>query len=453
MHLISRISNKYGGSQQNSCLMLARAVAHGRMTYGFPVYEFKSRQIQELSILNRTLIRTVTGLPRHTRTDILEQSVSLPPVINLVEETQLRFQNHLEHTPQGRAIQRWDLLKSEFDPRTVQKTLPPWERPFLGIIRRRPISRRHPEARERYVQKLSNDKEEGEVDLFTDAAVTDTAAAIAWKCPELPQLDGSRTITNTCGLTDEAELFGILGALQRIQNHSEQLQTRKFRVVTDSYVALRELNKAFTQNFTANSILKTVQELSFEGIKVRMAWTPAHTPGAQGNQLAHNSARECVQNPPLVPPVVTECAASAQTDVPTTNWQQEYRRFKLLSRQRLAEASPPGFLTPLKTLSRREEVFANKVYADAAYTPDVISKWTRNQASASKCTFCAAHTIPNLFHLIWSCSAFSSGREQLLESQAAPQSLSEHLQLIRGDPRTLERVANFAVQSGLYRVV
>lgn len=63
MHLISRISNKCGGSQHNSCLKFARAVAHGRMTYGFPVYQFKSRKIQELGILNRTLIQAVTRLP------------------------------------------------------------------------------------------------------------------------------------------------------------------------------------------------------------------------------------------------------------------------------------------------------------------------------------------------------------------------------------------------------
>lgn len=249
------------------------------------------------------------------------------------------------------------------------------------------------------------------------------------------------------------ELFGILGALQSIQNCSEQLDIRKFRVVTDSYVALRELNKAFTPNCTANSILKTVQELNFEGIKVRMAWTPAHTPGAQGNQLAHNAARECVQNPPLVPPVDTDCAASTETDVPSTNWQQEYRRLKHLSRQRLSEASPPGYLQSLKTLSRREEVFANKVYADAAYTPDIINKWTRNHTSVSKCTFCGVQTTPNLFHLIWSCSAFSTGREQLLNCHAAPQSLTAHLQLIRGDPSILERVTNFAVKNGLYKVV
>lgn len=135
LHLITRLSNKYGGSHQDACLKLARAVAHGRLSYGFPVCEFRPRHLSELTILNRHLIRTITGLPCHTRTDVLEQAVPLPPITNIVEEVKLRFQKHLEYMPQGRAIFKWDTLNSNVDPAVFPKFIPPWERPAIGPIR------------------------------------------------------------------------------------------------------------------------------------------------------------------------------------------------------------------------------------------------------------------------------------------------------------------------------
>lgn len=96
------------------------------------------------------------------------------------------------------------------------------------------------------------------------------------------------------------ELFGILGAVQSIQTHCSTIHAKKFRIITDSHVALRELNRTFTHNSTATNILFLVRDLAHEGITIRMVWTPAHMSGADGNRTAHSAARECLLNPPTV---------------------------------------------------------------------------------------------------------------------------------------------------------
>lgn len=127
------------------------------------------------------------------------------------------------------------------------------------------------------VQTLAADKADDEVDIFTDAALNGTEAAIAWTSPDLPFLNGSRHIANTYGLAEEAELFGILGAIQAIRDHSDAVTHRKFRIITDSYVALRELNRAFSPNHTATNILHMIRDIETESFTIRVAWTPGHT--------------------------------------------------------------------------------------------------------------------------------------------------------------------------------
>lgn len=330
--------------------------------------------------------------------------------------------------------------------------IPPWERPALGHLRRRPISRRNRAVREQYVRTLANDKAPDEIDIFTDASMNGTTAAVAWTCPDIPQLNGSRNITNTYGLTDEAELFGILGAIQTIQSATSFITTNKFRVITDSHVALRELNRSFSPNSTATNILYKIRDLTHEGFKIRLVWTPAHTYGADGNHSAHNAARECLRNPPMVPVSIQGRPEPQQAC--EMDWQQKYRRIKNLSRQRLADASPPGFLAPLQSLPRTGEIFANKVYADSAYTPDVISKWTTHRHLASpRCPYCGSNNTPNLFHLIWACSAYSTDRDQFLTTQVRPTTSEEHVQHVRNNPQILQKITEFGLKTGLYKVV
>lgn len=447
MHTVIRLSNKFGGARQQAITMLGRAIAHGRFAYGFPVYDLRPAHVKHLHILNRCLLRAISGLPQFTPVDILHQIVPLPSLDALIEETKLRLQEHLEQSPQGKAIGSWDHMDSKFDPTSFPLSIPPWERPAIGIPRRHPIPRRQTTARELYVHTIENDKMEDEVDIFTDAAMRGTEAAIAWTSPDAPLLNGSRQISNTYGLAEEAELMGILGAVHSIRDHSATVPTRKCRIITDSHVALRELNRVFSPNYTATSILHAIRELQLEGITIRIVWTPGHTPGAHGNHTAHTAARERLDTPPVVP-------SAPSPHPPRTDWQLRLRKFKAQSRRRLQDATPVGVLGPLKTLTRSGEVMANKIYANTALTPHVVHKWAHGATShIQRCPYCNSTCTPNLCHLIWKCTHFTTGRELLLELGPPPADEDSHLQRVRTDPFSLETIIRFTLTSGLYKVV
>lgn len=62
--------------------------------------------------MNRHLIAANDGLLSFTRVDTLHEAVPLPPFTKLIEETKIRFQYHLDHSPQGKTLQKWDSLNS-----------------------------------------------------------------------------------------------------------------------------------------------------------------------------------------------------------------------------------------------------------------------------------------------------------------------------------------------------
>lgn len=79
----------------------------------------------------------------------------------------------------------------------MPRSVPPWERPALAPVRRRPTARRDREQ-ENNVPKLAQ-----EFDIFTDASDGGSEAPKAWVCPELAALNG--TIVHMHWLAKEAE--------------------------------------------------------------------------------------------------------------------------------------------------------------------------------------------------------------------------------------------------------
>lgn len=92
-----------------------------------------------------------------------------------------------------------------------------------------------------------------------------------------------------------------------------------------------------------------------------------------------NAARECLCNRPMAPSSIQERPEPQQAC--ECNWQQKYHQIRNLSRQRLADASPPCFLSDLQSLPRSGYIFANIVYAESADTSGVISKWRTHSTS------------------------------------------------------------------------
>lgn len=114
--------------------------------------------------------------------------------------------------------------------------------------------------------------------------------------------------------------------------------------------------------------------LLYDVFKIRVVCTLVQTYQAGGNQSLHSAAQECLHNRTMVPTSTQEQPDPQQAC--ELHRQQKYRQIKNFSRQRFAEASPPGFLDPLQFIPRTGKIFANKLYVGSACAPDFISKGT-----------------------------------------------------------------------------
>ncbi|KAG0426131.1 hypothetical protein HPB47_026745 [Ixodes persulcatus] len=108
LHAVRRMSNKYGGARQSSAAPLARAVAVGRVLYGAPVYELFPKDLRDIEQLHRATLRTVTGLPKHTRMTLLQQLAPIPPIQTIITEARIRMQSRLDNSYQGKLTTLWD---------------------------------------------------------------------------------------------------------------------------------------------------------------------------------------------------------------------------------------------------------------------------------------------------------------------------------------------------------
>ncbi|KAH6935789.1 hypothetical protein HPB50_010056 [Hyalomma asiaticum] len=179
LHMVRRISNKHGGARQNACQTLAKAVAVGRILYGAPVYDFYNRDLHDIEKLHRATLRTITGLPKHTRNEDLLRLVPIPPIRDIIREAQFRMQCRLENTPQGKQVMAWDNRARATLVDQELLTMPPWEVPLGTRRKQRPIARRNVKARELLEKRLEQKRPQNTVDIHTDATIRDERASVA----------------------------------------------------------------------------------------------------------------------------------------------------------------------------------------------------------------------------------------------------------------------------------
>lgn len=129
LHAIRRMSNKYGGARQEACQTLARAVAVGKPLFGFTVYVLSKKHIEDVELLHRATLCTITGLLKRTRIDRLTELVTLSPIRATYADAQQALTDTLECTVQGRSILAWGQL-SHTDNRAPSLRFP-WDSPVI----------------------------------------------------------------------------------------------------------------------------------------------------------------------------------------------------------------------------------------------------------------------------------------------------------------------------------
>lgn len=441
LHLIKRLSNKYGGAQQSSCVALARAVAIGALAYGAPVYDFSKTNLKFLHTLHRATLRTITGLPRHTRITALEQAAPLPPIDLIMKETRMQADFKRTITPQGLALSDWDNQRP-IQVHNLLSPMAPWTLPDVAPnAPSKPVPRGHSMLRKQRLEKLKRSRLPGEIDIYTDASVRDHIVGLAWHCSENPDLSGTASL-NLVHITPlEAELHAVIGTLNHISFDVSQMPPSHIRILTDSFGVVQELRRQSSLNPLTQQILTHVALLRRNGVSVRIDWVPGHETACTGNQAAHSAAQESSITPPLVP-----CTPTPSPLPPSL----QLLRHKRDKRNRYIAATPQGYLTGIPPLPRAGEVFLNKLLANAAYTPHIIRKWLSPNLPL-KCTFCNTLTYADLNHLLRDCSFFSQHRSDIITSFHAPTSTPEDYHTM--EKPLLHKIGLFAIKSGLARAV
>lgn len=289
---------------------------------------------------------------------------------------------------------------------------------------------------------MEKSKLPNEIDIYTDASVSTSHIGVAWTCPESPSLGGQLSLRHDGATALEAELHAINGALNHICYDLNTQPPSKIRILTDSFEAIKELRKPLSLNPLGNSIILHKELLKSHNVHIRIDWIPGHEETGPGNQSAHEAAQECLNfSPPLVP-------LSASTPTPPALLLLRLQKRK---RQRYQQVTPPGYLANIVSCSRSEEVFINKLCADAAYTPHITQKWTRCPNTHPRCPYCNTNVKSDLHHLVWTCPHFAKHRPDNL-TNINPDRLQHeaHTEL---DVSLLRTIAAFAVKSGLARVV
>ncbi|XP_040071997.1 uncharacterized protein LOC120844329 [Ixodes scapularis] len=463
LHAVRRMSNKYGGARQSSTATLARAVAVGRVLYGAPVYELSPKDLRDIEQLHRATLRTVTGLPKHTRMTLLHQLAPIPPIQTIITEACIRMQSRLDNSYQGKLTILWDQRRRCDTMPDVSGIISPWETPPHGSFTNRPMLRLAAEARRSRSCRHASSADI--VNVYTDATARNDRVSMAWICDTDPRIQGQHSCALPQGTALHAELLAIWGALEDVQNTAftdrDATLRHQYRILTDSFAAVQELSSSTTEDATANQIRKRLQMLQEFGIKVNILWTPGHTANDGGNAAAHAAAVQArgtdhtyatphPDNPTLKTPYHLD-----PTETPL-NRHITYMHFirtsiKTASKQRIMEATPQ---TPvIKGLSRQQEVFINKVIANAAYTPHIISKWQPPPVSAAppRCSHCLQQCRADLWHLIKYCPAFARGRDRIDDLQVT--SLAALTAIIQTDDDAQKAVADHGKISGLYRAV
>lgn len=193
-----------------------------------------------------------------------------------------------------------------------------------------------------------------EINIFTDASVTPSQIGAAWTCPENPPLSGQISLKLNEGTALEGELHAINNAISHICYELDSHPPSNVRILTDSFTAIQELRKPLSLNRIVNSVLLHKELLKSHKVNIRIDWTPSHEEVSPGNQAAHEAAQECLST---IPPLVHVSIASPALLI---------HRLKKLKKHHFELVTPPGYLANMPSCTRPEEVFINKLCANAA---------------------------------------------------------------------------------------
>lgn len=125
LHLIKRISNKFGGATQDIARILVQSTLISKACYGGINFHLTQAQAQKIESLYLQALRVVTGLPHHTHAEELYRYSKLPRLNEIIAQRARNDNARRLFTAQGHRLLKHD--NRIFRPGHFEVTIPPWE--------------------------------------------------------------------------------------------------------------------------------------------------------------------------------------------------------------------------------------------------------------------------------------------------------------------------------------
>ncbi|KAG0426635.1 hypothetical protein HPB47_026270 [Ixodes persulcatus] len=436
--LIRRATSKSWGANKSTLRMLVHALLTSKAMYGINYLRVTGAQKRKLEVLNREAMRLVVGLPRFAPIEELHKHSRINTLEDRAETHRIAQVQRLERTRPGRAILQ--LLGYQLMGRpTISPPPPPWE--DEAVVDHRPMKQnvdkdqkgRRNNAAKKHAESVQDACPGSEtVHVYTDAAIREDGGgtAIAWFC--LNTESKANFAFHKKHSTKEAELRAILFAVEDESLTPEG--SKHLRVYTDSKEALATCRKRDSPSKTVKKIKARAKTLKTRGVKITISWVPGHA-GIEGNERAHEAARELIPSPhPPPPPPATGQNGILDNPPPVLiqvdsddeeepDWNEEAILARL-ERRRVLRNKLPEDDDPLPNgYGRWATVRLRRLRTGTAVSPAVRAKFERcalktdaerEHADDGSCRRCATGQQATSAHLIWDCVELGRMREEAI---------------------------------------
>ena len=180
---ISKVTSKSWGAQEHTLRRLVSALLVSKTMYGWNYLRLSRAQKDGLERLNNNARRLITGLPKCTKLEDLNEIADINRLNEIAAEDKLSQVLRLQKTPAGRKI--LNKLGYQYATHLYETSSPPWEDTF--ITETKPIpqnmgkeqdNRRCTMARH-HLKQAQAEVESGKIVYYSDAAVSKDAVALA----------------------------------------------------------------------------------------------------------------------------------------------------------------------------------------------------------------------------------------------------------------------------------